>query len=116
MNPGTLVNRAVCLFFREHVSRTYQFSCLEYTCTPCFRKLEGASRGWSNYHSAVDDIRSKLLGGLGATVSEVSQQRPVVDASTQIDEAHAPTSAAGRKRDAIPLCMFIGDPLEEREV
>ena len=100
LNPETSANRAVGLFFREHVSRTYQFSCPEYTCTPCFRKLEGASRAWSNYQSAVDDIRSKLLGGLGASVSEVSQQRPVVDASTQTDEAHAPTSTAGRKRDA----------------
>ena len=97
LNPETSANRAVGLFFREHISRTYQFSCPEYTCTPCFRKLEGALRTWSNYQSAVDNIRSKLLGGLGASVSEVSQQRPVVDASTQTDEAHA---TAGRKRDA----------------
>ena len=100
LNPETSANRAVGLFFREHVSRTYQFSCPEYTCTPCFRKLEGASRAWINYQSAVDDMRSKLLGGLGASVSEVSQQRPVVDASTQTDEVHAPTSTAGRKRAA----------------
>ena len=100
LNAATLANHAVRLFFWEHVSRTYQFSCPEYTWSPCFWKLEGASRAWSNYQSAVDDIRSKLLGGLGASVSEVSQQRPVEDESTQTDEAHAPTSTAGRKRDA----------------
>ena len=61
LNPEMSANRAVGLFFREHISRTYKFSWPEYTCTPCFRKLEGALRAWSNYQSAVTTSEANFL-------------------------------------------------------